>query len=199
MPGLPIEPNRTMKPQVKTLPLLAASLLLPALPAAASFHTWDISEIYSNSDGSVQFIELVNTPDNNQDEFAGRTITSLGATYTFANALSVGNATANLRLVIATASFEALAGITPDFGDLPANFFTTAGDTINFAGVDEVTFTGLPTNGSDSFNYDGGGGANQTTATNTPQNLNGDMGQVPEPSSALLLSLGAVVLLARRR
>ena len=199
MPGLPIKLNPTMKPPVQTLPLLAASLLLSALPAAASFHTWNVGEIYSNSDGSVQFIELVNGNNNNQDEFNNITLESNGATYTFSGALSVGNATANLRLVIATPSFQALAGIAPDYNDLPANFFVPAGDSINFGGVDTVTFTGLPTNGSDSFNYTGDDGAGLTTATNTPTNLASQTGQVPEPSSALLLSLGAVVLLTRRR
>lgn len=189
-----------MKPPVKILPLLATSLLFSALPAAASFHTWDISEIYSNSDGSVQFIELVNGNNNNQDEFNGITLKSNGATYTFSGALSVGNATANLRLVVATASFQALAGITPDYANLPANFFTAAGDTINFGnGTDTVSFTNLPTNGNDSFNYTGVNGSGLTTATNTPTNLAGQVGQVPEPSAALLLSLGVLGLMKRRR
>lgn len=187
-----------MKPPVQTLPLLAASLLISALPAAASSHTWDISEIYSNFDGSVQFIELIESQGaNGQGVFNGITISSTSMSYTFPT--SITSSTANLRLVLATSSFVGLAGITPDFGDLPTGFFDPTGDTINFRGVDSVTFTGLPTDGSNSFNYSGGSGAGETTATNTPTNLAGQTGQVPEPSSALLLSLGAVVLLTRRR
>ncbi|MBG7608447.1 MAG: PEP-CTERM sorting domain-containing protein [Verrucomicrobia bacterium] len=187
-----------MKPPVQTLPLLAASLLLSALPAAASSHTWEINEIYSNFDGSVQFIELIESlGSDGQGVFNGITISSTSATYTFG--ANITSSTANLRLVLATSSFVGLAGITPDFGDLPAGFFDPAGDTINFRNVDIVSFMGLPTNGSDSFNYSGGSGAGLTTATNTPTNLASQTGQVPEPSSALLLSLGAVVLLTRRR
>lgn len=189
-----------MNLKIRALAFLASSLLFPALPASASFHTWNIGEIYSSSDGSVQFIELVNGNFDFQDEFNGITLKSNGATYTFSGALSVGNSTANLRLVVATASFQALAGITPDYNNLPANFFATAGDTINFGNnTDIVTFTNLPTNGSDSFNYTGDNGAGLTTAINTPTNLAGQTGQVPEPCSALLLSLGAVAVLARRR
>jgi len=65
--------------------------------------------------------------------------------------------------------------------------------------VDSVTFTNLPTNGTNSFNYTGANGSGLTTATDTPTNLAGQIGQVPEPGSALLFSLGTLALLARRR
>ncbi|MGJ8644179.1 MAG: PEP-CTERM sorting domain-containing protein [Luteolibacter sp.] len=191
-----------MKNLAKPYLLLAASAALSVQSATASFHTWNISEIFSNADGSVQFIELVNGGSNGQDQFNGKTITSSASTntYTFLSNLSVGSATANLRLVIATPSFQALSGIQPDYADLPPNFFDPAGDTINFGGVDSVTFTGLPTNGIDSFNYTGGNnGPGQNIATNSPTNLAGEVGQVPEPSPLLLLSIAGVVALTGRR
>ncbi len=39
------------------LAVIGVFLLLPQMSLAAQ-HLWDISEIYSNADGSVQFIEL---------------------------------------------------------------------------------------------------------------------------------------------
>ncbi len=41
--------------------VLGGSLVFGATPAAALFHLWDISEVYSNADGTVQFIELSTT------------------------------------------------------------------------------------------------------------------------------------------
>ena len=38
--------------------LAGLGLALAALPAFAAFHLWAINEIYSNADGTVQFIEL---------------------------------------------------------------------------------------------------------------------------------------------
>ena len=42
--------------------LLAASLF--AVPTLADAHKWEISEIFSNADGTVQFIEWTNTEDD---------------------------------------------------------------------------------------------------------------------------------------
>ncbi len=167
----------------------------------ASFHTWDISEIYSNADGSVQFIELVNTPANGQDEFASHAISSNSETFIFPNDLSVGDATANLRLIIATPAYETAPGSVPaDFNTLPANFFDPAGDTINFAAVDMVTFTNAPTNGIDSLNYTGSNGAGENVASNSPTNLTGQVGSlVPEPSSAVLFILCVMTATGFRR
>ena len=38
----------------------AACLGLAGTPAMAGSHTWDIGEIFSNADGTIQFIELRN-------------------------------------------------------------------------------------------------------------------------------------------
>lgn len=171
-------------------------VLFCGVQARASFHTWDISEVYSNSDGSVQFIELVNGNSNGQDEFAGRTITSNSNSFTFPSALSVGNATANLRLIIATPAYgSAFGSVLADYNTLPANFFDPLGDTINFAGVDTVTFSGAPTNGIDSLNYTGSNGSGLSVASNSPTNLNSQVGAlVPEPNTALLMLIGALTL-----
>ena len=40
------------------LVFVLTSPLLLAAPAGALVHLWDIAEIYSNEDGSVQFVEL---------------------------------------------------------------------------------------------------------------------------------------------
>ena len=42
---------------MRALGALAALLLLP-LSAFAGAHTWDVNEVFSNADGTIQFIEL---------------------------------------------------------------------------------------------------------------------------------------------
>jgi hypothetical protein len=61
-------------------------------PASAFFHLWDFTEFFSNADGSVQFIELRNTS-NNEHFASGAEIrsTSTGKTFTFP-----GNLASNL-------------------------------------------------------------------------------------------------------
>ena len=45
---------------------LACTVVLAcaASPAWATFHLWDASEVYSNADGTIQFVELVTSFDN---------------------------------------------------------------------------------------------------------------------------------------
>src|SRR5690242_20531561 len=98
-----------------SLLLLAASALVAA-PAYASFHTFQIAELYSSPDGSVQFVELHEAFGANFEQFlSGHILASTqGATtrtYTFPNDLPSGN-TAGTRVLIATPGFAALAGVT---------------------------------------------------------------------------------------
>lgn len=145
-------------------------------PASAAFHLWKISEIYSNADGTVQFIELVDTADF--DSFlAGHTITSTNAagsitnSYTFPTNLP-STATANKRFLIGTAGVAtAPGGVTPDY-IVPNNFLFPAGGTINFAAVDIFTHGPLPTDGTRSLNRDG------TIKTNSPTNFAGVTGSI---------------------
>ena len=50
--------------------LLAALLIGFAAAANASFHLWQIHELYSNADGTVQFVEFV-CPNANGEQFIG--------------------------------------------------------------------------------------------------------------------------------
>jgi hypothetical protein len=143
-----------------------------APPAGAAFHLWTISEVYSNSDGSVQFIELF-TSSVGQTFTNGTQIKSNGNTFTFPASLSQD--TTNKHMLLATAGFGSLAGgVTPDF-TIPSHFFNPAGDTINyvFTLAGPVTFASAPTDGISSLNFPG-----PTTAVNSPTNLAGMSGSV---------------------
>lgn len=171
---------RTVLPSV-----LAAALLLALVPAAAarSFHTWVISELYTSVDGAVQFIELRENLNANGEQFlAGHAITATSQDGTMENTFMFptnlpSNMTAGRRFLLATANFEALTGITPDY-IIPANFLFPAGN-VNFAGLAggaDVTYTSLPTDGVQSRNYPGG-----SIAAATPQRFQGTAGTINVP------------------
>ena len=153
------------------------STALATQPAAAFFHLWKFTEFFSNTNGSVQFIEMRNT--SNFEHFAsGAQIRSLstGKVFTFPNNLS-STSTANKNLLIATAGFGSLpGGVTPDFTLPSTSFFNPAGDTITlFAGstLDSRTFPFVPTDGVQSRNY-----PSNELAVNSPRNFAGASGSV---------------------
>jgi hypothetical protein len=132
--------------------LAGAACLLICHSAFATFHLWRINEIYSNADGTEQFVELATTADG-QDHLGTRTLASNSNTFTFPANLP-GDKTANRFVLIATGPVK---GVTPDY-TIPQHFFDPAGDTINFAnGIDTATFASsdMPTDGVRSFNPHG--------------------------------------------
>ncbi|HVO90113.1 MAG TPA: hypothetical protein VMV45_16350 [Casimicrobiaceae bacterium] len=128
-------------------------LALVAAPAFASFHSFVIEQLYSNADGTVQFIVLHETQGLPAQHWSGHTLTSTHAgvtkTYTFATDLP-SSSTANKRVLVGTAGFAALDLIAPDFV-VPDRFLSTDGGTVNYAGVDEVTYASLPTDGANAI------------------------------------------------
>ena len=57
------------------------------------------------------------------------------------------SSTANRRVLVATPGFAALNIVTPNFA-MPAGFLPVAGGSLNYAGVHQVTFGALPTDGT---------------------------------------------------
>jgi hypothetical protein len=142
----------------------AGLFALLATTAAASFHTFNIQQLYSNADGTIQFIVLKEMDGaNDQELLGGHAITSTQALtqhlFVFPNNLPSSN-TANHSVLIATAGFTALGLITPDY-TIPAGFLFTDGGTVNYAGIlPSVTYAALPTDGVTALNSDGSTGQN---------------------------------------
>ena len=130
----------------------------------ASFHLWDINEVYSNSDGSVQFIELFTTS-NSQQSVNGKRITSTGSP-DFVFPSNSGSPTANQHLLLATGDIN---GVSPDFV-IPAGFLFTGAATVNFVGADLLSYVALPVNGFSSLD-----GAGNIEASASPTNFAGEM------------------------
>jgi serralysin len=184
-----------------------------ATPVHATFHEWRITELYSNSSGTIQFIELglpATGLIDNESFVSGQTLTdsALSHTYTFPhNTVSVP--TLGAHLLIATPGYAALSGVPAADFLLPSNnFFSTSADTITYSSpfISQFTFPSpsLPTDGINSLTIDPFVNHNSGSAVNSPTNLLGQTGSinVPEPSTMAFLVAGAVGLLAcawRRR
>jgi hypothetical protein len=132
--------------------------LLAAPAALAMFHLFQIEQLYSNADGSVQFIVLHQSGGPNGENFwAGQTLTSTRAGAS-KSLMFPGNlpstATSGRRVLIATSGFAALGIVTPDY-EIPNGFLPTDGGTLNYAGVDQWTYASLPTDGANAINRNG--------------------------------------------
>ena len=169
--------------------ILMALMLSASFSTHASFHLWKISELYSNADGSVQFIELT-ALSSGQQFIAGHRITSSqGAqvkSYTFPSnlpgetAIGMGGdgyygANPDIEFksfLIGTQGFAALNLVTPDFV-VPNGFLFTSNGTVNFAESSDIrSYVSLPTSGGLSFNGNG------ITMMNSPINFSGVSGTI---------------------
>src|SRR5258706_537095 len=166
---------------------LAFLMLALSFAANATYHLFRITQVYSNADGTVQYILLTATS-GGQQYITGKNIKSsqgsVTHTFTFTKDLPAdtamtdsggsdgyggyyGGSTSYRTVLIATQGFASLGLVTPDY-IVPDGFLFTGSGTINYAdGSDLINYSSLPTDGVTAMNR---GGA---TATNTAQNFNG--------------------------
>jgi hypothetical protein len=184
--------------------LIAAGACSTAAPARAEFHLWKLQEIFTNQDGTVQFIELSTTAPGEfflDDHSITARSDGVLRTLTLDHDLTGAPSTSNRTFLIATPGFAGLAGaVAPDYGTLPTSFFNpnASSITINFAGVDALTFSGamLPKDGVNSLiDASPGGAPNLGSALNSPKNFAGAQGSInltPTPAAGDFDGDGAV-------
>jgi len=169
---------------------LGALLASAALAASASFHTFQVDQIFSNADGTIQYVVLHEFQGaNGENMLSGHSISvtqgAVSNTYTFPMDLPGGECdaymctlapTANRRVLIATQGFAALKLVTPDYV-VPNGFLLLGKATINYAGYDFVTYSGLPTDGVSAMTRTGAivpnlatNYAGQSASVNAPGN-----------------------------
>jgi hypothetical protein len=165
-----------------------AMVLFAMADANAAFHLFRIDQIYSNADGSVQFVVLREAGGANGESFwQGVTLTSTHAgvskTFTFPSNLPDTN-TAGRRVLVATQDFADLGLVTPNFV-MPKGFLATDGGTLSYAGgVDQVTYTALPTDGVNAIDRSG------AMVHNLATNYAGATGSVTAPAAGFTPTVG---------
>jgi hypothetical protein len=158
------------------------ALALGAPLAHAAFHLFRIEQLYTNADGTVQFVVLREAAGvNGENLWAGQRLlatNSAGAQTAFAFPSHLPSAnTANRRVLVATPAFASLGLVTHDY-TIPANFLPISGGTLNYAGVHQITFGPLPTDGSNALLATG------AVAPNVATNFAGLSASVPATPAA---------------
>jgi len=162
--------------------------MLAAAAATAEFHTFQVDEIFSNGDGTVQYVVLHESAGmNGENLLMGQTLVSDSPagtrTYVFNKNLPggmcgyygcMGSPTAHRRVLIATSGFVALGLVTPDY-IIPDGFLATGQGSVNYANVDSVNYAALPTDGASALFRDG------TSRPNLATNFAGDTASVTVP------------------
>jgi hypothetical protein len=168
--------------------LLGAVLLSLSFAATADFHLYKIEQIYSNADGTVQYLVMhESTGADGENLWSGNPLIAMpthgGTTksFVFPQNLPGGMCTfyygcelaptAFTRVLIATQGFASLGLVKPDY-IVPNGFFATDGVTVNYAGTDQVTFASIPTDGTNAVTRSG------TIAPNLATNLAGQSASV---------------------
>jgi serralysin len=186
-----------MQIKVRYLWVWAMASLLLLRSTSASFHLWEISEVYSNPSGSLQYVEMHNDSfgENFLDNFH---INGFGSgatrvfTFPFGTSTTLGSNTANKNLLIATPNFESATGVKPDFTFSSANFLYLTG-SVQFDGSGAtVAYSSSAWDGTHAVNDSG------QQVDPSPTNFTGQTATVPEPGSTALLLISALVLKSRR-
>lgn len=157
--------------------LTFAAFALAATQAQATFHLWVIDQIYSDSTGDVQFVELF-TSAGGQEFLSSHSISTSSGTnpqHTFTFPTDLPGDTANRHFLIATQGFAALGIVKPDYV-VPNGFLYTPSGSINYAGVNVVNYKSLPTDGIHSI------AASGNVMLNSVTNFAGQKGSIPGTS-----------------
>jgi hypothetical protein len=170
--------RKTTMRQIRLI-VVVAMVLCTNSSVQGSFHLFQITELYSNADGSIQFVELTALA-GGQQFLTGHTIRSTqgGSSHTYTFTTNLPGDTAGKTVLVGTAGFAALNLVTPDYV-VPNGFLFTTGGTVEWAeGADRWNYGALPTSGRYSRARAGG------TATNSPRNFAGATGTVFLPQAA---------------
>ncbi len=162
------------------LAVALSALLAGAAPVSAASHLWRFNEIYSNADGTIQFIEMKECCGGVAEWGLGeKWVLAVNAGNQFIFPENLSGDTAFQHLLLATAGFAALPGVPkPDF-IIQDGFLPFDGDTLEYWLYPAATWSyaegELPLDGILSLNVD------HTTGVNSPTNFAGETGSVMPP------------------
>lgn len=137
---------------------LCVVALLWSAQASATFHLFVIEQVYSNADGSIQFIVFHQTPaSNGEDLWKTHELASIhdGATSTFVFPNNLTSSfTKGKRVLVATQGFAALGIVAPDFV-IPNGFVGTGSGNLQCCSGVTFGWGALPTDGVTAINQFG--------------------------------------------
>ena len=151
---------------------LTFALGLFAASVHASFHNFRIDQVFSNADGTIQYVVLREVFGTDGEGFwigqklETESLAGLKQQITFQQNLPSQD-TSNRKVLIATSGFAALNVVTPDF-TMPNGFIPVGGGKLQYASpTDEINFGALPTDGATAITRNG------TPVAATPTNFAG--------------------------
>lgn len=154
-----------------TVALVCLALGVFALPrpALAKSHLWKFKEIFSNADGTVQYVEMDVLDPTGVAEWQTLDKQLASRAHVYLIPVNLPQQNTFLRsMLFATPAFAALPGApTPDF-IIPAGFFDPAGDELRYRfTLDAFAFGAgeLPTDGHDALKR-----SDRSTPLNSPEN-----------------------------
>lgn len=163
-------------------------------PALAGSHLWRFNEIFSNADGTVQFIEMRECCGSTFEwGLSGKWVLAVDTDNQFTFPSDLSGDTANRHLLLATQAFADLSGVpAPDF-IIPDNFLPLGGDTLEYWMYPDATWSygpgTMPVDGVDSLEVGG------TIGPNSPTNYAGDSGSVNLNTVPAVSDWGMVVMI----
>jgi len=173
--------------RVRSLSLSLILVLAATGSVFAGAHSWRVEELFSNADGTIQFVELA--------EYGGGCCeTGVSSFAVISNALSapIGGSfappTGFRSILFGTAAFAALPGAPPPDRIIPNGFFSVGGDGVRYSleGPGIVFLPGqLPTDGVLSLGY------GMVVAPNSPKNYAGVTGSVNAASGPAAIPDGS--------
>lgn len=154
---------------------VSAVCLLTLILGQAVFaggHTWKVKEIFSNADGTIQYVEVWEANGTaGEIGTANHNVSSNSHFFTIPS--NVASPTTFKSLLLATQGFADLNVVRPDY-IIADNFFSLTTDSISYVPLHTMTFLAgqLPTDGVMAL------AADLTTVVNSPENYAGQGGSV---------------------
>jgi hypothetical protein len=162
------------------------ALAICQMQVFGAFHLWRVSEVYSNSDGSVQFVEMF-CELAGQNFVANHQLISRDANGVIKGVCVIPNNVVgnslNNYLLFGTVGFSAVAGVQPD-ATLPPDFLSRTSGSVSFETIDTMNYQNLPQDGFSSIHRNPSGV--QIVALNSPRNFSRQAGLIrPGPSLSI--------------
>ena len=162
-----------MQTQIRTRFFVGLALFVFCVPSVfGGGHTWRVKEIFSNADGTIQYIETWEAFGG-----AGETATANHNIASNSNMFTIPSnvlaPTSNKSLLFATQGFADLNVVVPDY-IISDNFFSIVNDSIAYTPLHTVTFLAgqLPTDGISAL------AADLSVVVNSPENYLGQGGSI---------------------